>query len=128
MAALTEEVAGLQAAQRTAAAAAAATLAEERVSFLQADGLLQAMQAQLQAEQARRAETAEEARALQAERTALTVEVRARGLEVTRLAQEVGMLQARLGASNQEAISADEIALEVHADLASGPDHSSRPS
>ena len=110
VAALTEEVAGLQAAQRTAAAAAAATLAEERASFLQADGLLQAMQAQLQAEQASRAETAEEARALQAARTALTVEVRARGLEVTRLAQEVGMLQARLGASNQEAISADEIA------------------
>ena len=97
MAALTEEVAALQEAQRSAAAAAAATLAEERASFLQADGLLQAMQAQLKEEQARRAEAAEEARVLQAARAALTVEVRARGLEVTRLAQEVGMLQARLG-------------------------------
>mgnify|MGYP006133353327 CR=1 FL=1 len=108
LASLGEQIEELQRAQQRAAADAAAALAEERSALLRSDGKLEATQAALTQEQARHADAQRELREAKGARTQLQVESRARALEVTRLAQEVGALQARLQAASQEAISADD--------------------
>ena len=89
--------------------AAAERLAEERAAVQRGDAEITALQAALAAEQGKAAEGAAALRELGERHTALQSEERAKGLEVSRLAQEVGAMQARLQASAQQARSADEI-------------------
>ena len=86
-------------------------LAAEAEATQRAHGELQATQQALSGARAQASEAAAALRAAESRAATLDAEQRTKGMEVSRLAAELGAMQARLAASAQEVRSADQLAL-----------------